>query len=160
MAKIIMKEYTLGVNVCYSVSFTSKVLFPALSNTLSLPKSSFENIIVHSFGENKSVSSTKALVQIHITVQLELQNAFQANACNTGQYLHSTEKRKQCESNINRFVLLCIIINKTSWLSQVYLTLSSCFLYLVTDTSIIINKCMAMTTQQGNTVDCGRDTRN
>lgn len=57
MAKIIMKEYTLGVNGCYSV---------ALSNTLSLHKSSFKNIILYSFGENKSVSSTKAIVQIHI----------------------------------------------------------------------------------------------
>ena len=59
-------------------------------NTVS--QSSFENIIVHSFGKNKPVSYTKALVQIQITVQLELQNAFKTNACNMGQYFHSDEK--------------------------------------------------------------------
>lgn len=86
MAKIIMQEYTRGVNLCNSISFTTDVLFPILSNTVSLSKSSFENLIVHSFGENKSASCTKASAKIHIIVQLELQNAFRTPACNTGQY--------------------------------------------------------------------------
>lgn len=68
------------------------MLFPVLSNIVSLSKSSFESIIVHSFGENKSVSYTKALVEIHIIVQLDLQNAFKTNACNMGQYFHSAEE--------------------------------------------------------------------
>lgn len=92
MAKIIMQEYTLGVNLCNSISFTTDVLFPIFFNTVSLSKSSFEDIIVHSFGENKSVSYTKALVGINIIVQLELQNAFKTNTCNIRQYFHSAEE--------------------------------------------------------------------
>lgn len=70
----------LWESTCTSASFATKELFAILPSAVSLSKSSFEDIIVHSFGENKSVSHTKALVQIHITVQREVQIAVKANA--------------------------------------------------------------------------------
>lgn len=57
-------------------------------------------------------------------------------------------RANKCKSNINRFVLLSII-NMKYWVSQVYLALFSWVLYLVTVTSTITKKCLAMTTQQG-----------
>lgn len=73
-----------------------------------LTKSSFEYRIVHSFSESKSVSYTTALVHIHITVQLELQNSLQSNTCNMGQNIPSTEKREQCQFPSS---LVCAVVS-------------------------------------------------
>lgn len=53
-----MQEYTLGVNLSNSISFTTNILFPISSNIVSLSKSSLETIIAPSLGEDKAVSHT------------------------------------------------------------------------------------------------------
>lgn len=63
-----MQEYTPGVSLSNSISFTTNILFPISYNIVSLSKSSLETIIVHSFGEDKAVSHTEALKLIHIIV--------------------------------------------------------------------------------------------
>lgn len=89
-----------------------------------------------------------ALVHIHIIVQLELQDAFQDSTCNMGQNIPSTEKREQCRFPNHSLVCAVVSIKHPDYAKFTQL------LFVLYCSDKYHDKGLAITTQQGNTVDC------